>query len=374
MRITLLAFGMQMWPGITSQRGLGGSETAQICVAEALAAMGHVVTLITNVPPAKVGRGTHNGVLWVPWEELEHMNKTGTGHPCDLLIVCRRPELIERGRFDAAAKVLWVQDFAAEPYPRTEALHHYDEIWYVSQWQFHQWCARLGGESWLLPKGWLTRNGIAPWSLGVLTPDMTRKDPRQLLYASRPERGLYELVREGGIMDSLEEYRLKVLCYADFPPTHAELYRRVFGLCQQHPRVDLVGDASNFGVRVHIRQSAALVLPTNYAETSCMVAREAIEQLVPVFATLPSREPAATNGGGALRETVGDAGMFVDPKDYGSDAWCRLFAQMVRNGLETPELSRRMRQGALRRHDLDWDTVARDWTAHTEFDLGLAGL
>lgn len=369
MKITIIGYGMQMGPHTLKSAGLGGSETAQLCVAEALAEIGHEVVQIANMPKTFDGM-IHKGVMW---RSFAVTRDAGFFHQCDLLVVCRRPDLIDPAKFRATKKVLWLQDFATDVYPSRDELYQYDEFWFVSEWQSEQWRNRLQSELGAFhPKPWVTRNGIAPIDM-----DSTRfsfVEPRvdcQLAFCSRPERGLWELVRPGGIMDKLPSYTLKVCGYDDYPAEHHAFYKMVFGECERHPRVKNLGGLKNSDVRLLLRQSTALVIPTNYAETSCMVAREAIEQLTPVFYTNPKADPVSTQGGGALRETVGLCGMGISPEGHGTDEWAREFAHMVDVVTQSPDMMDTMKWRATERHDLHWPNVARDWTHRARTSLGI---
>jgi SAM-dependent methyltransferase len=64
------------------------------------------------------------------------------------------------------------------------------------------------------------------------------------------------------------------------------------------PNVRFIGGQSNHTLRQIIRESAAYIYPTQFEETSCILARECIEQQTPFL----------TTSIGALPETLGDCG------------------------------------------------------------------
>lgn len=358
---------MPFGPHTVEHSGLGGSETAQWAAGEALRDLGHEVTQFT------AGQGV--GRVWrnVTWNDVKILPDVEID--CDLMIVCRRPDLIDPERHRAKWRVLWVQDFACPwspwRYPDEDALENFDEIWFVSEWQREQWrreiAHRMVGK---YPRTYVTRNGIVPQSLYCADIGVSHRNPQKLAFVSRPERGLLPLVMPGGIMDHLPEYTLHVCGYADFPENNRAFYDTVFGHARSNPRVVLHGSLPNVQVRALLATSAAMLLPTNYAETSCMSALEAIEVLTPVLGT-PTKHDMTTTGSGALEETVRGAGRMIHVfgAEYGSAAWCESWARQARRILTDDDEIRKMRIAALRRNDYRWDGIVREWTAHAEHQI-----
>ncbi len=369
MRVTLVGRGMLMNAGTLERHGLGGSETAQLCVGRALSKMGHRVTQYCelNVPSMRDIYGT-------TWRHVDSLRQNH--HECDLLIVCRRPDLIEQHWVKSAARVLWVQDFAAGAYPSRAELTHYDEVWYVSEWQRRQWERVLHQTPGTLPpNAWVTRNGVAPVMVTKVTETQETRAEKQLLFVSRPERGLVPLVRPGGIMDRLpDDYKLHVCGYADFPPQHREFYEQVWGWCAARTDTTMLGSLPQASVRELMRCSSALVLPTNYPETSCMSALEAVEQCCHVFHT-PVALDSALRGSGAVKETLGSCGIMIHTgSEWNNDEFCQTWADKIVSFLENPEWRSMDRDRMLQRTDMWWPGIAREWTARAEKWLALGGL
>lgn len=361
MKIAMFSYGMALGPEALC-RGLGGSETAQVCMMSELAALGHEVHHFTNLDEAS-WEGMRRGSA--TWRSLGRMGDADPEH-YDFGIVCRRPDLhVDGGPITCARKVLWIQDFWADPYPRTYADHfrEYAEIWCVSQWQAKQWRTNhQRGEFWL-PNMWVTRNGINDVRAGMLP-----KKPGQLCFVSRPERGLRALVQPGGIMDHLPDHHLVVCGYDDYPAEYRAWYDDTMRLLELHPRIKHVGSLANHHVRHLIQQSEAMLLPTNYAETSCMAAREAISVLTPVLTTPSDENFMSTRGSGAMEETLNQCGAVIEAKgEYGTPEWCAGWGSIARNVLGSPEITDFMRRRMLERSDLWWPAVARHWTARMEF-------
>lgn len=369
MKVIIAGRGMPHNAETVSRKGLGGSETAQVCMAIELARLGCEVTNYVNLAPPdefsrpelRHSRGWHEGVQWKHVDEL--LTHTDA---CDVLVVCRNPDLINLKNINAKAKILWVQDFACEYYPRWASLTEFKRILFVSKWQRDQWDAwRIHQGATMYPPGRVTRNGIMRHeSMSQSQRDMEPlKDSRLLVFASRPERGLEPLVRPGGVLDRLpSNYQLIVCGYDDYPHQYAPFYEKVWGWAKANPKIKLHGSLANRSVRGILSKAAGLVLPTDYPETSCMLAREAMEVQCPVFATAVDPHLLMNKGGGALEETLQGCGWIHKAGEpYGSDAWCEEFAAMIRHGLENPEEVHGKRVKMLMRSDLYWDTVARTW-------------
>src|SRR5262245_22232873 len=95
------------------EQSLGGSETAAIRVARALANRGHYVTVCSPLPERRQPDGTvtrggvMDGVLWAPIEEFPQRALI----PHDVTVVSRDLNLI-RCRSHSGVKVLWCHDLA----------------------------------------------------------------------------------------------------------------------------------------------------------------------------------------------------------------------------------------------------------------------
>lgn len=356
MKIIIAGRGMPHGPFTVENTGLGGSETAQVCMARELARLGaevHNYVDLSGAPP-----GYHDGVNWHHVDDLQIRPQS-----CDVLIVCRNPAIIHTDSVKTEARVLWVQDFACGYYPPWKLLPQFKRIFYVSKWQRDQWEAWAPDIGYKLPAARITRNGIMRHDMRQSDRDMEPLiDSRLLTFASRPERGLECLVRPGGVMDCLpDNYKLQVCGYDDYPKQYAPFYEKVFGWAKAHPKVILFGSQRNKNVRLMLSKSAGLVLPTDYPETSCMLAREAIEVQCPVFTTPVDPQMLGNRGSGALEETLRGCGWISAPVPYGTDEFCQEFANLIQHGLERHEDKIDKRVRMLTRKDLYWDEVARDW-------------
>lgn len=374
MEIVIVSPGLATGPETLSQRSLGGSETAAVMMAKELRKLGHLVTIFCNLPPAgrpdhfKSGDQSEDGVRWV---SLEQYGPFITNTEVDLLIVSRNPDLLSLNH-QAKKAVLWCHDLATYKgfVPKImNVAWNIDEVWCVSEYHRQQIHDVTG-----YPLNFIkaTRNGIVKFD--DLLP-VTRVD-RSLLYSARPERGLENLVRKGGIMERLPEFTLQVTMYENFPEHMMEYYRYLWQRCEELPNVEMVGAKTQMQLRQMMRGAWAYVYPTAFEEVSCILAREAIEQHLPFITTRV----------GALPETLGESGIFYDfaRPEIGTDAFCEGFADFIRdiyNGYEAvcnPEETSKSildvankswftsQEASDKRKDLYWDGVAEQWDSWSE--------
>ncbi len=355
MHITFACGAMAFGPETPSRVSLGGSETAALMLAKAVAARGHEVTMFCNLPPEgrpdffPSGEKHQDGVRYV---SLQHYQNVLAVSPTDLLIVVRDPNLIAFAA-QAKKKVLWMHDIATTRGMKRileQMMFTFDEIWTVSEWHKEQ-VAKVTG----YPTSRIValRNGIVKYDNIIALP----KNEKQIVYASRPERGLENLVKPGGVMEYLPDFKLVVAMYEHFPEHMKDFYAYIFQCMKRLPNVEFVGGKPNNELRQIIQESAGYIYPTQFEETSCILARECIEQRTPFVTTMV----------GALPETLGDCGIFfedwlrwekiVEP-ERGSPGWCKLFAMFFRETMNNKRGLFIMSERMIARDDLYWDGVA----------------
>lgn len=353
MKIIFACGAMPFGPETPSRASLGGSETAALMLAKAFAARGHDVTMFCNLPPQGApdffpsGTQHEDGVRYV---SLAHYEQFVTVNPHDILIALRDPKLVSLPSL-SAKKVLWMHDIATKRgYGQQFAAMEFtfDEVWAVSEWHKYQIADATG-----YPEERIValRNGIVDHA-DVMP---FGRIPGQILYASRPERGLENLIKPGGIMEQLPEFNLTVAMYEHFPEHMRDYYQWIFARMEALPNVKFVGGKPNAELRQMICDSVAYIYPTQFEETSCILARECMEQHTPFL----------TTSVGALPETLGDNGIFfedflhakglVEP-ERGSPGWCMLFAQFFRESMANPLAIEA--KASIPRDDLYWDGVA----------------
>jgi 2-polyprenyl-3-methyl-5-hydroxy-6-metoxy-1,4-benzoquinol methylase/glycosyltransferase involved in cell wall biosynthesis len=369
MDIIIAAGGMPFGPTTTKHKSLGGSETAAWQLAEELVKFKHNVTIFAQLPepgePDFIEPGEmYNGVRWAPLDAYEHTVQT---IPHDLLIAQRDPRFVAI-QTQSRKKVLWCHDIATHcgmqvAFDQTQFA--FDEVWAVSEWHRQQIHKVTG---YPLENIVALRNGIVRLSEDMydFLGDIER-NPKQLFYAARPERGLISLIRPGGIMSHLPDVTLKIAMYEHFPEHMADFYNQIFQWMEMAPNVEFLGGLSQEDMRLQLRKSVAYVYPTGFQETSCIIAREAME----------TKTPFLTTKIGALPETLGESGVYFedwqgidDPDwepDYNDNEFCAQFAGFIVASLTEDENADKTWAAVnhmARRDDLYWDGVAEMVNKH----------
>ena len=362
MEIVLAAGGMPFGPNTLACKSLGGSETAIIMVAKHLKDMGHLVTVFCLLPEQGQPDYWDNGLECedgIRWVHLNNYQAYITNTQCDLLIASRDPRLVGLPT-QAKKKVLYCHDIATHRGMQVafdQINWCMDEVWCVSEFHRKQIADVTG-----YPKKFIKviPNGIVPVEI-IPAP----RSETQLVYAARPERGLENLVKEGGVMERLSEFELKVAMYEHFPPDMEAFYKYIFARIAELPNVEIVGALPQAQMRQLIADSAAYIYPTQFEETSCIIARECMSVGTPFLTTKT----------GALPETLDGNGLFFEDwleekgekeAEKGSEAWCQRFADYVRWALEDTTLITQIIKNMPVRHDLYWDNAATAMIKNSE--------
>lgn len=308
MKIFVYVPGMP-FDGNTLKEGksLGGSETMGYYIAEGLAARDHSVFCFCNVPD-----GQHHeidGVHYMPIGESSQQFPFGVNFekyakdvPCDVILGQRNPGLFAKP-YNSKVNMWWTHDLALKRFqPHINAqLWNIDRILGVSKFHVDQIKNVYGIKDdflGVLPNG----INLALWE-NRATPEK-KKASKIMLYSSRPERGLENLVKPGGIMERLyeidPEIRLAICGYDNTTPEMQEYYQQLYRRCEELPNVQNMGHLSKQQLAVVQGNCWLHVYPTEFEETSCITAMEQQAAGTPFVCT----------NVGALDETLKDGGAY----------------------------------------------------------------
>lgn len=358
MEVVFAASGMPFGPETLKEYSLGGSETALLMVAKEMRKRGHLVNIFTILPAQgrrdyiQSGAQDEDGIRWI---HIDRYADFISSTEVDLLIVQRNPKLIATTNH-AKKRVLWMHDIAT-----TRGMGKYfdqmswtfDEVWCVSKWHRKQ---INEATNYPLKNIKVFRNGIVPIDL----PDWIVRSTTDLVYAARPERGLPNLIGEGGIMEFLPEFKLKLSTYDNQNHDLAEFYAWCGQRIAALPNVETPQALSQSKMRERLAQCRAYIYPTQFEETSCIIARECIATGTPMLTTRV----------GALPETLGKCGLFYEDwleangkaePDKDSVEWRKGFAEFTRWALATFEGQQAVEaclEEMTKRTDLYWGPVA----------------
>ncbi len=305
LHIALATGGLEFTGGDIASQSIGGSETALYYAAKELAKRGHTVHVFNNCPRPD----TYDGVQYHHLED--DWNKFASLYEFDVVISSRVLPLLA-SNFRSKMNILWCHDMPGDPGTLMTHLWKTDRIILLSEYQKQEYTKEL---KMLDPIIFKSTNGI---DLDLIKKSIVDKDgkpfprhPTSLIYSSRPERGLYYLLKEiwPKIFKINPNIKLYVSSYSlggHIPP---EEIRNVYGEIKklmQHlsPKYNVhnLGDLDKTGYYEALARCTAWIYPTNFTEISCINALEAMACGTVVISTNKY----------ALKETIGDKGILID--------------------------------------------------------------
>jgi len=277
MHIVLRTGGMPFNGDTLRVASLGGSETAALYLARELAAQGHEVVHFTNSEE----EGIFDGVRYsyagpateaAPMGERYHFYALNTPH--DVNITQRHPAAF-RFSWHSKLNYLWLHDLALhrQKGAMVAQMDNIDRVLVVSEYHKKQVCSVYGFAEDIVS---VLPNGVDP--VLYATPEVfPRHDKaKHLIYSSRPERGLENLVRPNGIMEQLGEgYHLHVCGYDNTTEQMHGYYSMLWQRCEELPNVTNHGALTKGQLATMQANCDAWIYPTEFEEVFCITAVEA---------------------------------------------------------------------------------------------------
>ncbi len=288
------------------ERGLGGTESAVVYLAEALAVRGHHVAVLNACETTR----TIGGVEYARWELLPL--RCLRDRP-DVIVAVRSWNLIGRVRL-APVQIYWTGDAADQPSVAglgdASARAELDVFMLQSDWQANTFEAAFGLSPWHVVKTKLgsAASGVHDEPSDVATPPVRR--PRRLAYISTPYRGLDVLLDlfpriRAACPDAELDVFSSMTVYGATATEDEQQFGALYARARQ-PGVRLFGSLPQPAMTMRLREIRVLAYPSHFAETFCIAAIEAQAAGCPVV----------TSDLGALAETVGNGGLCIsgDPR------------------------------------------------------------
>ena len=341
-------------------RGLGGTESAVVYLADALAKRGHRIVVFNHSEEP----GQFGAVEYARWETMPA--RCLTDRP-DVVVGVRAWQMVGRARF-APLQMFWTGDAYDQPFVErladSKARAEIDVYMMLSDWQ-----AETFEKHHKVPRGQIvrTRYGIAAsMSEAAVTPPDHRGRTRRLAYASTPFRGLDVLLQvfpriraacpdaELDIFSSMKVYGMEATQDQKY---FGALYRKA-----RQPGVNLIGSVPQLELAARLQQARVLANPNHYPETFCIAAVEAQAAGCVVV----------TSELGALPQTVGDGGICL-PGDPHSAPYQRAFVETCIDLLTNDERWQATSARAFARawSDYTWTGIAGQWELFCRTALGL---
>ena len=347
--------GWEEWsPDTLDTVGLGGSETAAICMAREFVKLGHKIRVASHCGSRA---GNYDGVDYVHFQDV--INNPGA-YACDILVSSRQV-----GIFDFPiphkASFVWVHDIhLGDPGQPNMGrwLIKPDRYFCLSEWHksfFLQVYPFIHRENVIVTKNGLDLNYFKSAPV---------KDGNRLIYSSSPDRGLERLLELfPRIRKEVPDAQLDV--YYGFQTWRSMAANNKEELAKIDKFERLLEEQKDSGVTYHGRvskpelakaflRSKVWGYPTWFTETYCITALEAMaSSCVPVTTALA-----------ALPETVSHG--FVFQADSKSEQYATAFVKRVvrllKDEEERSKYAQAGREYAFNFHG--WDKVAEKWVVH----------
>lgn len=304
---------------IRLKTSLGGSETALISFAGELAKLGHSVTVLSTLADPKYS-GIYNGVLWVHENELD---RSFSGTDWDIFISLRFFSIFNRS-IKSKLNILWNQDYLTDPNAFMAHMWQVDKLFMVSEWQKENYCEQLPA---LEPYCYVTANGIDP----SLIPEGVEKDPNKLIFTSRPERGLKELlIIFSKMRRERPDLQLYISRYYSMYEPQSNMKERLDEadtLIAATEGVTFLGNLNKDQLYREISSSALHLYPGDFRETFGITGLEAQACGTPMV---------ANNLAGLQTTLHNDAGIKIEPRNPFSKKYQNEFISACYDLLDNP--------------------------------------
>ena len=336
MDIVIHSLGMPFNGDTVRTKSLGGSESAAYYQARELTARGHRVKIFSTTEQDMVCDGVEyinagNTTKDAPLGERFEYYARHTPH--DVLIIQRHP-IAFHNQYASKINIWQLHDLAlhrSSPMAQ-HGMWNIDAVTTVSAWHKKQVVDVYGFHEKIVK---VVPNGVDPElyaGYGIeadQVDEMIVGHPSQfnMLYQARPERGLENLVKPGGIMDLLgdTETQLLVCGYDNTVPQMRAFYDKLKRDGEALGNVKFLGALTKPQLAALQQRVDLMIYPTEFEEVSCISVMEAMHAGLPVLASAV----------GALPETCMNAGVkFINQRTGGVDP--KAFADVVKSLMNDP--------------------------------------
>lgn len=362
-----------------SKRGLGGSESAVIRMAQELAKIGFDVTVYNDCTSDDSRSGSYDGVLYCP----VNYAKTPLDF-FDVVIVSRSIKPIaEDWPIILGAKhvCLWMHDTFCEGDDQIEYLINQgklQEIFTLSDWHtgYVTHCDHGFRRNFDILKNhiFMTRNGIGNMNPGWI--DVRKKDPNLFVFNASVTKGMVPLVKQiwPEVKRRIPDAKLKIIGgYYKFReaagPDQQEKDWNELAL-QYGKDIQFTGVITQQEISQILRKASYMIYPAGFPETFGISTLEALAHNVPLI----------TCRFGALEETAIDLASWKIPYPVepnwalpwlNQESQVQIFVNAVVDAYHNKYLHQQKMYACNQVKDIcEWDTVALQWKQHLYHKLG----
>lgn len=390
MRIAIVdVLGLSYDGNTIDTQGLGGSESAVVCISRELHKLGHSVTVYNDCINGSAKPGIYDGVTYLPY------NTYSSETTYDVLIASRSisifsdtPALFKHSLPDApdfyslvenpkVFKVLWMHDTFCDGDHLIEDLARsgrLNKIFTLSDWHtsYVTTCDHGKRRNFDILKKYIfqTRNGVNIKKEWI---DVKKKDPNLFVFNASVTKGMIPLVTKiwPKVKARIPEARLTVIggYYRTESPDAQE--QEWNSLVIHHGNyINFTGVITQKAISNILEEASFFIYPSAFPETFGISTLEALTHNVPVIAC----------NFGAMEETAIDSMCYK--LDYpvernwsmqwlDEDEQCSKFADLVVAAHAVPYLHQQKMYMCNRVKDIaGWDTVALQWDQFLTQELG----
>jgi glycosyltransferase involved in cell wall biosynthesis len=361
-----------------NKRGLGGSESAVIRMAQELVKIGFDVTVFNDCASDDSVPGLYDGVLYQPIDIA--IKETGF----DICIVSRSVKpYLENWSICSAAKhkVLWMHDTFCEGDNDIETLiglGRIDEIFTLSDWHTayvtHADHGKRRNFDILKNYIFMTRNGIGNMNPGWI--DVRDKDPNLFVFNASVTKGMVPLVKQiwPKVKQHLPNAKLTIVGgYYKFreaagPDQQEKDWTEM--MMQYGGDIHFTGVITQQEISEILRKASYMIYPVGFPETFGISTLEALAHNVPII----------TCRFGALEETAIDIASYKIPYPVepnwalpwlNQDIQVDIFVDTVIAAYNNKYLHQQKMYACNQVKDIcTWDTIALQWKQHLYHKLG----
>lgn len=346
LHIAFITDGQPFHGASPEEHALGGSETACVQIARALAQRGHRVQVFCRCPRP----GLHHGVVYRDRCELVDAAQE---ERFAVVVISRFFTALDLP-LQAGLKVLWNHDVLDAPLLLRQRLEDLDICLVLSRFHAEDFLAKVPE---IASKLVLTRNGLDLDLLDSAAAGVQR-DPWLMGYVSRPERGLKLLLEHiwPALRQRQPSLRLAVCGYeveaSELPVAVAQEHLHINQLLENSPGVFRLGALAKAEYYRFLASCGLLLYPCVFPEISCIAALEAQALGTPLL----------TSDAFALRETVLEPRFRVAGEPGAPDyltSYLQRAQELIREPEEAQALAELAQARVRGRHD--WSRIAGEW-------------
>ena len=257
-------------------RGLGGTESMLVLLAEALAERGHIV----NVYNCCYKPGIYNNVIWMPiWSFDEKAY-------CDIVISVRLTETFNTFKINAPLRAVWIHDTClpgATNLDKNEIVNTWIAV-SETQKQFIEKNESIKNDNWFV-----SSNAFDEKIYNQILQNAKKIDS-QMIYCSAPDRGLKYLLEYWEEIKSHIENATLIISgsYALWGNADEEndlFFNDIYNKALTLDGVILKKRLSKFDLANFQATSKLMIYPTTFNEMFCISALECLSVGTPVIST-----------------------------------------------------------------------------------------